>query len=307
MAATGRHAWAQRASTPIRMLVGYPPGGPADLAARIIATELGILLGAPVIVENRPGAGGQIAARELKTAPADGSVLFLTNTHTVGMLPLTLRQPGFDPATDFQPLGAIASFELALAVHPKTDARDLAALGQWFTRHAADASIGVPAPASAPEFIAAALSKTLDSDTVPVAYKGAAPLVQDLLGGQIAAGVSGISDFLQHHKTGRLRILAVTGATALLPDVPAFSRAGVAGIDLSDFQGLYAPAALPAPVAQRINVALNQVLARPDVQNKLQAQAMAPLGGPAQAHAQRLSQVRAGLARLVKDSGYQPQ
>lgn len=304
---TAPQAMAQELRGPIRLLVGYPPGGPADVTARIVADRLGAALDQSVIVENRPGACGQIAAQALKAAPGDGSLLFVSNTHTVVMIPQIMKNPGFAPASDFRMLGTIATFELALAAHPKTGATDVQTLGQWFSLHRAEASIGVPAPASAPEFIALKISKVLKADTVPVAYKGATPLVQDLLGGQIASGVSGISDFLQHHQAGKLRIVAVSGITPLLPGVPSFSQAGIAGLDLSDFQGLYAPVSMPPALAARINAALNQVLAQPDVKEKFRAQAMVPSPSTQDEHVQRLARASTGLAAIVKESGFKQQ
>lgn len=301
-------ACAQTYSGPIRMLVGYPPGGPADTAARIVAEKLAVQLGQPVLVDNKPGAGGQIAAQALKAAPADGSVIFMSNTHTVAMVPLTMKAPGFAPASDFRPLGAVANFELALAVHPKTGAASLAELGTWFVTHRSEASIGVPAPASAPEFIAGEVARHLKADIVPVAYRGATPMVTDLLAGQIAAGVSGISDFLQYQKVNRLRIVAVSRATPLLPGVPSFAQAGLASLDAtSDFLGLYAPAGLSEATVTRYNTALNQVVAMPEVVARLQASAMTPATGTPAEQAQRLAQVSRALAALVAQSGFVPQ
>ncbi len=304
---TSLGATAQDMRKPVRLLVGYPPGGPADKVARIVSNDLAALLGQPVVVENRPGAGGQIAAQALKSAPADGSVLFLSNTHTVVTLPLTVKAPGFAPATDFRTVGTVASFELALAVHPKTGARTLAALRSWFATHRADASIGVPAPASAPEFLARRIARAFQVDTVPAAYRGAAPMVQDLLGGQVAAGLSGVPDFLPYQESGRLRILAVTRTTPLLPGVPSFAEAGLPGMEATDILGLYAPAGTPDAIVMGLNAALQRVLALPDVAARLREQAMTVAPGSPAEHAQRLAQVSRMLKQLVQESGYVPQ
>ena len=305
-AACGAHA--QGHAGPVRVLVGYPPGGPADTAARIVAEKLAVELGQPVVVDNKPGAGGQIAAQALKAAPADGSVLFMSNAHTVAMVPLTMKAAGFAPATDFRTIGTVATFELALAVHPKTGAANLQALGAWLGAHPGGAGIGVPAPASAPEFVAGKVSRVLRVDTVPVAYRGAAPMVSDLLGGQVAAGVSGISDFIQYQQAGKLRILAVSRATRLLPGVPSFSQAGVAGVDnTTEFLGLYAPAALPDAVVVRYNTALNRVLAQPEVIARLQGHVMTAAPSTPAEQAQHLAQVSKAFAGLVQESGFVPQ
>lgn len=304
---TPTQAQAQDYRGVVKILVGYPPGGPADTVARVIADKLAAQLGQTVIVENRAGAGGQIAALALKAAPADGSVIFLSNLHTVATIPLITKSPGYAPATDFRPVGAVATFELALAVHPLTRAATMSQLGQFFSANPGRASIGVPAASSTPECLATQVSRHFKAESLPVAYKGATPMVQDLLGGQVSAGVSAVSDFLQHHQAGKLRIVAVTKATPLLPDVPSFAAAGLAGLELTDLLGLYAPAALPTVVVARYNAALNRVLAWPEVAEKLQALAMTPVGGSAAAHAERLASNRKTLAELVRAVGYTPQ
>jgi len=295
-------------NAPIRLLVGYTAGGPADTAARIVAEKLGVELGQPVVVDNKPGAGGQMAAQALKAAPADGSVLFLSNTHTVVTVPLTVRNPGFVTAKDFRPVGGVATFELALAVNPKTNAHTLKELGAWFAAHPNEASIGVPAPASSPEFVAAKVSRTFKADTVAASYRGAPPMVQDLLAGQLAAGVSSISDFQQYHQAGTLRILAVTHATALLPGVPSFAAAGLDGLDsTTDLLGLYAPAATPDALVARYNAALNRVLSQPDVVARLKSYVMTPAPMTPAEQQQRLAQASAVLSTLMHESGFVPQ
>ncbi|WP_281287521.1 tripartite tricarboxylate transporter substrate-binding protein [Cupriavidus campinensis] len=133
------------------------------------------------MVDNRPGAGGQIAAQALKSAVPDGTTLFLSNTHTIVTVPLTVASPGFAPSTDFRPIGTVANFELALAVHKRTGVKKLSELKAWLAAHSDEANIGVPAPTSAPEFIAGKLARAFRTKTVPVPYRGAAPMVQDLL------------------------------------------------------------------------------------------------------------------------------
>ncbi|QBY55439.1 Bug family tripartite tricarboxylate transporter substrate binding protein [Cupriavidus oxalaticus] len=287
----------------LRLVVGYPPGGSADVAARVIAPRLGTVLGQTVIVENRPGAGGQIAAQHVKGAPADGSVLLLSNTHTMITVPLTVRKPGFSATTDFKPVGTIATFELALAVFPGTQVGSVQDLKRWFAEHPLQRAIGVPAPASAPEFAAARIAKLLRADAVPVPYRGAAPLVQDLIGGQVSVAVSGVSDLILYHRAGKLRIISMSAASPLLPGVPSFSQAGIDGLELTDFLGLYAPAGVPSDRVTRLNAAVNSVLAMPEVQQTLNEQALVPAPGSPDEHSRRLSKAGTALGALVKDSG----
>jgi len=296
---------ARAEGAPIRILVGYAAGGPADIAARIVAEKLALQLQQPVVVENRPGAGGQLAAVALKSAPADGSMLMLTNTHTVATVPLTVKNPGFSTARDFRPVGSVATFELALATNPTTTgATDLASFGRWLTQHRGDAAIGVPAAASAPEFMASRVARHFLVESVPVPYKGSAPMLPDLLGGTLHGGITGVSDFLQYHRSGRLRILASTRRTPLLPEVPSFEEVGLPGMELSELLGLYAAAGTSDAVVARYNTALIRVLSQPEVIEKFKGVDMTTVPGSPADQAERLARIDRMLSQLVKDSGF---
>jgi len=295
-----------RADSPtIRILVGYAPGGPADIAARIVADKLALLLQQPVVVDNRPGAGGQLAAMALKAAPADGSVLMLTNTHTVSTVPLTVKNPGFSTARDFRPVGSVATFELSLATNPgTTGAHDFANFGRWLGEHRSDAAIGVPAAASAPEFMASRIARHFNVESVPVPYKGSSPMLPDLLGGTLHGAIASVSDFLQYHRSGRLRILATTRRTTLLPEVPSFEEVGLSGMELSELLGFYAGAGVPDAIVARYNTALARVLVQPEVVEKLRAIDMVAVPGTPTDQADRLARIDRMLGQLVKDSGF---
>lgn len=300
-------AYAQEYRGPVKVLVGYPPGGPADVIARLVADKLATELGQAVVVENRAGAGGLLAAQQLKVSPADGSVLFLSNMHTVAMLPLINKSAGFATEKDFRTVGSVASFELALAVHPSTEATTVAQLGAWFAANRGRANIGVPAPGSVPELMAVTLGRKFNTQAVPIAYKGAAPLVQDLLSGQIAAGVSGVAEFLQHHQAGKLRILSLTRPTPLLPGVPSFTDAGLPGLELTEVLGLYAPSAMASQVANRYNSALQRVLALPDVRERIRILTMTALPRSPSEHGELVARIQKNMADVVSTTGYAPQ
>jgi tripartite-type tricarboxylate transporter receptor subunit TctC len=173
---------AQESRGPITMLVGYPAGGSADLTARIVAEGLSSALGRTVVVESRVGAGGQIAARALKSAAADGSVVFMTNSHTVVTVPLVMKEVGFSTLTDFTPITNIATYVLALAVHPKTNATTLEAYVKWLKANPQEANIAIPAAASSPEFMVDRMKRRFDVAAQTVSYRGSAPAMKDLLG-----------------------------------------------------------------------------------------------------------------------------
>src|SRR2546427_416441 len=192
-------AWAQPGQV-IRILVGFPPGGGTDAIARLLADRLKDVLGTTVLVDNRPGAGGQIAAQQLKAAAADGHTLFLTHDHTISILPQVVKKPGFDPGHDFVPVAGFATFVNALAVSANTPARNLAEYVEWVRQGAKRGSIGIPAPASTPEFLVRLLGEHYRLDLVAAPYRGSAPMLADMLGNQIPAGIASVQDFMENHK-----------------------------------------------------------------------------------------------------------
>lgn len=302
-------AQAQESRRVVRILVGYPPGGTIDNAARLLAEKLRQELGQTVIVENRPGAGGQIAATVLKTAPADGSTLLLANDHQAAIIPLTMASPGYDAATDFVSVGMAAYFEAALAVHPRTNAKTLAEYIAWVKANPKESSIGIPAPASIPEFMVGVLGKAAGVGLTTIPYKGGAAMVQDLVGGQMPAGISTPGEMLQHVAAGKVRIIAVAGTkrSAFLPDVPTFSEAGIAGLEEGSFLAFYAPAGTPREVVQRYNRAINAALAMPDVQERLKPMTMVATPSTPEEMDARVRQFRAVWTKVIKDSGFTPQ
>lgn len=189
-------AFAQSDKGPIRMLVGFPAGGTIDVVARILSEHLKDELGATVIIDSKPGAGGQIAAQALKAAPADGRTMRLSPDHTMVMTPLTLKNPGFQTLTDFAPVGQVARYAGAFAVAGNVEARNLDQYFEWVKADKARGNIGVPAPGSIPQFFVHVLGQQAGTTLVSVPYRGSAPLLQDLMGGQIGAGTTALGDLL---------------------------------------------------------------------------------------------------------------
>ena len=301
---------AQGQAKPLRILVGFPAGGGTDAIARVLADRLKDELGVPVIVENKPGAGGQLAAQALKAATPDGTTLFLSHDHTISVLPLVSRNPGFDPARDFTPVAGFATFVNALAVSPGTPARTLAEYTAWVRGAGRGLGVvGVPAPASTPEFMVKVLSERAGLDLVPAPYRGSAPMIGDMLGNQIAAGTGSVPDFIEHHKAGRVRVLAVGGTRrqAILPEVPTLAEAGVAGFEDLPYYGFFAPAGTPRAALDSLAAALAKVLAVPEVRERLTALGLAvefmtasQLGAREQAYAR-------SWAEIIRKTGFTPQ
>ena len=294
----------------IRLLVGFPAGGGTDAIARLLAEHLKDELGAPVIVENKPGAGGQIAAQALKAAAPDGTTLFLTHDHTVSILPLVVKNPGFDTARDFVPVAGFATFANALALSSGTPARSVAEYVAWIKgAGGGKGAVGIPAPASVPEFLVKVLGEKFQIDLVAAPYRGSAPMMSDMLGNQIAAGVGSIPDFIENHRSGKLRVVAVMGPArqATLPDVPTLAEVGLPGFEELPFYGLFAPAGTPKSVLDPVAAALAKVVALPDVKERLTAMGLT-VGFMNQAQfAARERAYTATWSRIIKASGFQPQ
>jgi tripartite-type tricarboxylate transporter receptor subunit TctC len=290
---------------PVRILVGFPVGGTIDTVARVLAEQLKEDLGAAVVVDSRPGAGGQIAAQALKQAAPDGRTLLISPDHTMVMLPLTVKAPGFQPLTDFAAVGQVARYPGGLAVSKAADVRNLAEFFAWAKANPSQANIGVPAPGSVPQFFVFSLGRQVNAPLSSVPYRGSAPLVQDLLGGQIAAGTTALGDFVEHHASGKLRVIAVLDQrrSPLLPEVPTFIEQGYQ-VDWEYWLGMFAPAGTPQASVDRINAALGRALARPDVRERMQRIVFEPAHG---SPAELAEKIRGGIAYwepVVRASGW---
>ena len=258
--------------TPIRILVGFPAGGGTDAIARTLAEKLKDELGTPVVVENRGGAGGQIAAQALKAAPADGHTLFLSHDHSISILPQVVKNPGFNPAQDFVPVAGFATFANVLAMSGGTPAKSVNEYVAWVrSQGGGKGTIGVPAPASIPEFLVRMIGDKYKLDLQSAPYRGSAPMMADMLGNQINAGIASVPDLIENHKAGKLRIVATIGAKRqpLLPQVPTFAELGFANLDDLPYYGVFAPVGTPQAAIDRFGAALAKVLSMPDVRAKL--------------------------------------
>jgi tripartite-type tricarboxylate transporter receptor subunit TctC len=297
-----------QADTTIKLMVGFPPGGGTDAIARLLADKLKEPLGANVIVENKAGAGGQIAAQALKAAPADGTVLFLSHDHTISILPQVVKNPGFNPAQDFTPVAGFATFVNGLAVSGGTPAKTFNEYVAWVKTKGKD-TVGVPAPASVPEFLVKVIGEKYKLDLAAAPYRGSAPMMADMLGNQIAAGVASVPDFIENHKAGKVRMVALLGKDrqALLPDVPTFAELGLSGFEDLPYYGIFAPAGTPKAVIDRTAEALAKVLAQPEVKAHLSAMGLTVGHMTPQQLGTREKAYTATWARIIKASGFQAQ
>lgn len=301
---------AQAQNSTVKLMVGFPPGGGTDAIARVLADKLKDQLGTPVVVENRAGAGGQIAAQALKAAPADGHTFFLSHDHTISILPLVVKNPGFDPAQDFVAVAGFATFVNALAVSGGTPAKSMDEYVAWVRNQGAGkGTVGVPAPASVPEFLVKLIGQKYGLDLQSAPYRGSAPMMADMLGNQIGAGVGSVPDFIENHKAGKIRVVAVLGGARqpALPGVPTFAELGLTGFEDVPYYGIFAPVGTPKAVIDRFSDALAQVIALPDVRERLSAMGLTVGHMSSQQLASREKAYTQTWSRIIKASGFQAQ
>lgn len=301
---------AARAQTgPMRILVGFPPGGGTDVVARLLADKMKDLLGTTVIVENRPGVGGMLATQQLKAAPPNGQTVMLTIDHSHVVVPLTFKDPGYHPTRDFTPLAGVASYYNALAVSTTIGVGSLREFGAWLKANPSKANIGVPAVGSVPHFAAQIVGKALGVEVVVVPYKGGAPLTQDLLGGQVPAGISSLTEQLDYHRAGRIKTLAVSGTARAksAPDVPTFQELGLRGVDKNPWLAFFGPPGLPAEFVDRFTKAVATVLRMPEVSERLASVGNETAYATPAELREWVSSATAHWGPVIKESGYVPQ
>jgi len=270
LAAAATTCHAQADARPIRVLVGFPPGGSTDIVARIFSEKLREFMGRPIVVENRPGNGGQVAAIQLKNAAPDGTTVMLTIDHTHVTIPLTFREPGYDPLADFTPIAGVAQYYNAMAASAKTDIRSLKDVGAWMKGHPAERNFGIPAAGSIPQFAGLIVGKALGVEMLPIPYKGGAPLVQDLIGGQVPIGFGSLTELIEHHRAGRLRVLAVSGTqrARAAPEIPTFQELGLKGVDKNPWLAFFGPAGLPGGFVRDFNAAVKNAMETPEAKER---------------------------------------
>ncbi len=294
---------------PIKVLVGFPSGGGTDAIARTLAERLKDELHVPIIVENRPGAGGQIAAQALKAAAPDGTTYLISHDHTISILPLVVKNPGFDPARDFVPVAGFATFVNALALSGGTPANSFKDYIAWVKAQGGKSAVGVPAPASVPEFLVKVIGEKYSIDLVAAPYRGSAPMIGDMLSNQIPAGIGSVPEFVENHRAGKLRVVAVLGGArqAAMPDVPTFAELGLAGFEDVPYYAFFAPAGTPQGEIDRFAAALARVIATPEVKDKLTAWGLTVGVLPQPQLAARERAYSQAWARIIRASGFQPQ
>lgn len=261
----------------MKILVGFPPGGSVDVIARLLAEKMRGSLGQNVIVDNKPGAGGRVALVELKRAAPDGQTLVLSPSGAVVLQPWFIQNLGYDPVKDFTAIARVTTFDFAITAGPGAPAGDLKAVLAWLKANPDKANYATSGAGTIPHFAGQLLAQATGVPLTHVAYRGGAPAAIDLVGGQIPLMVDTASETLEHHKAGRVRILAVTGEqrSKALPDVPTLKEAGF-NLAADAFFGLYGPAGMAADVVARIDKAVADALRAPEIQEKVYGFGLVP-------------------------------
>jgi tripartite-type tricarboxylate transporter receptor subunit TctC len=293
---------------PIKLVVSYPPGGPADILARSLAQKMSDELGQEVIIDNIGGANGNIGAAQAARAAPDGYTLFMmTSSHAANMT--LYAKPGYDVVHDFAHVTNVASYPLLLVVNPKVKADSVKALIAE-----AKAAPGKLTFASAGSgggaHLAGELFKTMAGvDLLHVPYKGTGPALIGVIGGQVDMMFAGVSAAAQQVATGKLRALGISSAQRLkiLPNVPTIAEAGVPGYEISSWLGISAPAGTPAPIVDKLNHAIAAAVAAPDFAARLSADGAVPQVTSPQQFSQFVASEVARWARIIKTAGVKPQ
>ncbi len=288
---------------PVRIVIGFPPGGGIDIVARLIAPGLGETLGQPVIVENRPGAGGTVGMDSVAKASADGHTLFLGTTGNITINQFVYPKLPFDVERDFVPLSQIASVSFLVYVNSALPVKNIAELSSYAKANPGKINFGTSGSGGLPHLACELLSKAAGLKAAHVPYKGSAPALNDLLAGQVQYIIDAVAIGLPHVKAGKLRALATTGPRRLanLPDVPTVAET-IPGFEAVNWYGMVVPTATPPAVVQQLHGALAKELARPDVREKLVAQGIEPMATTPAEFGTFMKTEAAKWSRVVKDA-----
>ena len=304
-------AWAQgfpQPGKPVRVVVGFAPGGGTDIQARIVVPKLAEALGAPVIVENKPGAGTALAAAEVARSAPDGHTLLYTFNGTFAQLPFT-QQVSYDPFKDFTPISLGARGSQILVVHNSVPVNSIKELVAWGRANPGKLNIASFGTGTSSHIFAELLMKQIGIDMVHVPYKGAGDAVKDLLAGRVQLMFDAATTAIQNVNTGKLRMLGVVAEkrTPFLPNVPTMSEQGLKGIDLVGWLAWYGPAGLPADAVKKINAALVKALADPEVKAGIEKGAYESVSSSPQELAAMTRDAYERWGKVIKEIGIKPQ
>lgn len=292
-------------SRPITLVVPFPPGGSTTIIARIIADKLSDVLGRPIVVDNRGGAGGSIAARQVARSTPDGYTLLLAFSATLAISPSMFPNVGYDPRTDFAPIGMVGMAPSVLVVHPAVPAHSVAELIAFAKDTPGKLQFGSPSTGTVNHLAGELFASMADIKITHIPYKGTGPAITDLLGGHISMMFAPIPAAHANVAAGSLRALGVTSLqrSGLLPEVPTVAEAGLPGFEAVQRSTLLAPAGTPRAIVERLNRELNALLATDEVKKRLALEGGEPIPGPPEAYTADVDREEQRWSKLVQAIG----
>jgi len=296
-------SWAAWPERPLRLVVPYPAGGGVDTVARVYGAALADLIGTQVIVDNRPGASGAIGAQAVVKADPDGYTFLVSSPAEVLVSAIAGQSLPYNPQTDLAPVALAGETPLGIVAYPKSAPPDLKTLIEQAKAKSLQLSYGTPGTGSTMNFAGEAIKAATGLQWQQVPYKGAAPAVNDVLGGQIEIVISGLPPLVQHIKAGNLTALAVTSAkrSGLLPDVMAVSELpGLSGFRFTNWMGIFAPRGTPADIIDKMGQAFEAAAKKPEVAKRLQDAGVEPSGIQGAAFAKFLDDERERYMAVAK-------
>ena len=289
----------------VRMLLAFPPGGPTDINARLFAQKLTEQTGQSFVVENRPGAGGNLAAAEAAKAPADGYTIFY-NTSAITIAPALYANVQVDPVRDYAPVALTATVPLVLAINPGIPAKNLQEFLAYARANPGKLNYASSGNGTITHLAGALFAAQMGLQMQHIPYKGSAPALVDVVAGQTQMMIDTISTVLPYARDNRLRPLAiaVTRRSPQLPDVPTLEEAAsLPGFEMSAWQGIVVPAATPKDIVARLNAEVNKAVQNPELRARLATGGSEPLGGTAEQYAGYLRSELQRWSKVVKDAG----
>ena len=300
-------AFAQTAwpAKPIRYIVPFAPGGTTDILARVVGEKLAIALGQPIVIENKPGQGGSAGAAELARAAPDGYTIGGGTISSHAINATLYDKLSYDPVTSFAPITLYATLPNMLVLHPSVPATNVREFIALLKANPEKYSFGSAGNGTS-QHISGELFKTMAGVRMQhIPYRGSGPMVTELLGGTLPAAFDNITTVVPHIKAGKLRALAVTTAqrSSAAPDVPTLSESGLAGFDISSWQGVFAPAGTPAAIVERLYAEIARILKQPDVIKRFNELGLDLSGMPSAEFAALVKNDVVRLGKIVRDSG----
>jgi tripartite-type tricarboxylate transporter receptor subunit TctC len=292
-------------SRPVRVVVPFPPGGTTDIVARLVAERLGPILGQPVVIENRAGAGGAVGAAEIARAAPDGYTLGLATVSTHGVNPAINPKLPYDASRDFTPISNLASVPNVVSAHPALGVDDIRGLIQRAKASPGKITYASAGNGSLSHMLGELFKASTGTDLLHVPYKGVGPALNDTLGGQVNLLFDNLPSSLPYIQSGKLRALAVSSPARLdsLPGVPTFAESGVPQLNDPSWFGLVAPARLPEPVLARVHEAVTKALAAPEVRSRMHNVGAVPAGNSPKEFAAQIRREIERHKRVAEESG----